>query len=281
MLFETKENFINESNGIILVLTGGLGNQLFVYAAGKAMQKHLDKPLYLMLDDTVYDHTKTDYRKVLFNDVEHIERNDIRMQNKIDITVQGKHKLSDPWSVYTVPKRTYKYLYIESEYFQYFPAIVNIISDVRNTLHKNLKARYPNMHIHSDSCFLHVRRGDFINHSEEGIRNSLLDMDYFSKALKYLDNKGNNTLYIFSEDLEWCKTQIWDSDKEIIYIDEPDELKTLYMMSLCKGGAIISNSSFSTWGAILGAYERGSPIIYPKKWMFDANLNFPEDWIKI
>ena len=52
----------------------------------------------------------------------------------------------------------------------------------------------------------------------------------------------------------------------------------MYLMSLCKGGAIISNSTFSSWGAILGADEMpDSIIIYPKAWCTgdSSRIHFP------
>ena len=56
-----------------------------------------------------------------------------------------------------------------------------------------------------------------------------------------------------------------------------NELHTLYCMIKCKGGAVISNSTFSWWGAILGENNK---VVYPKNWYGDAKPTlFPEGWI--
>jgi hypothetical protein len=54
-------------------------------------------------------------------------------------------------------------------------------------------------------------------------------------------------------------------------------------MSLCNSAAICANSTFSWWGAFLGAYEMRNPVIVPKKWInepYAENL-IPEEWIRI
>ena len=55
-------------------------------------------------------------------------------------------------------------------------------------------------------------------------------------------------------------------------------------MSLCKGGAICSNSTFCWWGAFLGTYEKRNPVFVPKKWISvkdDMSNLFPSEWIII
>ena len=58
-------------------------------------------------------------------------------------------------------------------------------------------------------------------------------------------------------------------------------------MSLCKSGAIIANSTFSWWGAFLGAHESKSPILYPKTYFDNSQMNthikkmYPDEWIKV
>ena len=54
-------------------------------------------------------------------------------------------------------------------------------------------------------------------------------------------------------------------------------------MSLCLAGACISASTFSTWGAILGADQNEkSTIIYPKTWSVSHSNSsaqkFPGRW---
>ena len=54
----------------------------------------------------------------------------------------------------------------------------------------------------------------------------------------------------------------------------------MLLMSLCKGGAICSNSTFCWWGAFLGTYEKRNPVFVPKKWISvkdDMSNLFPSE----
>jgi len=263
------------SKGIILEIIGGLGNQLYTYAAGKRIQKSLGTPLFMVFATDKNPHSDKDYRAILFKDCTAIERNDPRMSDKIDARVQDK--FWDPWSPDSIPS-TNQYVFLPQQWYQDFPSIQSEIPEVRESVLKILKGLYPDTVMESEAAFIHVRRGDY---TDKGNDVYLLDMDYYNKALEAMNGSPVETYYIFSNDVAWCKQQSWNTAKSIHYIDEPDELKTLYMMSLCKAGAIISNSTFSSWGAFLGPYSASGKIIYPSKWLYGASTDFPTDWVKI
>jgi hypothetical protein len=278
----TIEPFQNteKPKGVILELIGGLGNQLYIYSAGKVIEKALNTPIFLIppKEDIKFKnvHSNTDYRKILFKDFTAIERNDKRLSDKIDARVEMA--FWDPWKPEDIPS-TSQYVYLPEQWYQYFPAIKDVISEVRTTVLNTFKSLYGENTLPSDSAFIHVRRGDYTRDGNEAY---LLGMEYYNKALDILNKiEGIQSYYILSDDIEWCKTQKWNTNKPITYLDEPNEMKALYMMSQCKGGAIISNSTFSTWGAILGAYDAEGKIIYPSKWLYGASTAFPEDWIRI
>jgi len=263
--------------GIIITLIGGLGNQLYIYSAGKAMEQALGLPILLQLDGgTVFAHTKTDYRPILFGDYPAIQAGDERLNDSIEAGVQTT--FWSQWSPDSLPKDTDKYIKITGHWYQYFPAIESIIPRVREHLTGVMREKYKDVGIEVGSSFAHIRRGDYLDKGNEPY---LLGMDYYSAALTKLNENPSQVLCIFSDDIAWCKEQAWNTTKRIQYIDEPDEIKSLYMMSLCQGGAIISNSTFSTWGAILGPYEKGSMIVYPSKWLYGASTDFPKEWIRI
>jgi hypothetical protein len=83
---------------------------------------------------------------------------------------------------------------------------------------------------------------------------------------------------VFSDDPDWCRANL--PIKNNIYILE-DEVTSIYLMGKCDHN-IISNSSFSWWGAWLGE-EKGKRIIYPSHKVGDfPNKDFyPERWIKL
>jgi hypothetical protein len=65
--------------------------------------------------------------------------------------------------------------------------------------------------------------------------------------------------------------------KKVHFVEGLDALPTLYMMSLCGGGCIMSNSTFSWWGAYLSVAKKlGKPVYVPNKWV---NYNVPQEGI--
>ena len=54
-------------------------------------------------------------------------------------------------------------------------------------------------------------------------------------------------------------------------------------MSKCHAGAICANSSFSWWGAFLGAYEKRNLVFIPRDWIRNCKVDclFPDEWIKL
>lgn len=276
--FEEKQ----KPKGIILDMMCGLGNQLYIYTAGKMFERTWNVPIYLKLSPGLaFMHTQVDYRPILFNDFESVEINNPIFQDTVDANVQPKHPMHrfwEPWSPNNLPASD-KYIFLETQWYQDFNSIEPAIGEVRDKVLERMRKRFKGTGMDEGSAFLHVRRGDYTKAENTAY---LLDNDYYIPAIKKLNTQPNiKTINIFSDDIAWCKQQAWVSEKNIRYIDEPDEMKALYMMSLCDQGAIISNSTFSTWGAILGSYPNGSIVVYPSKWLYGAETSFPSSWIRI
>ena len=98
---------------------------------------------------------------------------------------------------------------------------------------------------------------------------------------------GNNIdIYIFSDDLDWCKENLnFLKNKHFIEHDLADKkfYNYLYLMSKFKN-FIIPNSSFAWWAAWLSQQENKT-IVVPENWSGLVNQKFidiiPSDWIKI
>ena len=132
--------------------------------------------------------------------------------------------------------------------------------------------------------FVHVRRGDFIERPDYHYN---LSIDYFEEGLSKFDE--DIPVLLFSDDIQWCaKQEIFKPDR--FNLSETTErlpmtefLKGQYtesalipyfdlcFMTLCNGG-IISNSSFSWWGAWLQR-NRNRDIICPTKDKWGGRLN--------
>ena len=134
----------------------------------------------------------------------------------------------------------------------------------------------------SQSVFLHVRRGDYYTPKYIERFRGCCSLDYYEKAIAYIKQHVENPrFFIFSDDLQWTKDNI--KVESPTYVDwnigENSPLD-MYLMSECKY-AIIANSTFSYWGAMLGTKKE--IVIYPDRWInppFHVGDLFYEDWIK-
>jgi len=125
---------------------------------------------------------------------------------------------------------------------------------------------------------IHVRRGDYVNHPNHHPTQSL---EYYLEAIKILKDETELFL-VFSDDINWCKENI--KLDNVVYIENEKDYIELYLMSVCTNN-IISNSSFSWWGAWLNKNE-DKKVIGPLKWFGDAIKHntgdvLPENWIKL
>jgi hypothetical protein len=105
--------------------------------------------------------------------------------------------------------------------------------------------------------------------------------EYYRRGLTKIDAKLR--WIVISDDVAWCREQeLFTEFPAIEIVDEPDELNGLALMSLCCGGAIIANSTFSWWGAMLGAEPAGAMVVYPSLWFSHAKPDlFPSRWTRL
>jgi hypothetical protein len=127
---------------------------------------------------------------------------------------------------------------------------------------------------------LHVRRGDYRNHSETF---GLLSVNYYEQAIRLLSQRGElHTLLIFSDDIQAAREMLkFVAPADSVWINPPKEsnpVESLLLMSKAKS-SIIANSTYSWWGAALN-FEKGI-VIAPKKWfrsMPDPQDLYPPEW---
>ena len=130
--------------------------------------------------------------------------------------------------------------------------------EIKNTIDNNI------LNFCRDAVFIHVRRGDYLNKQQF---HPVVDEEYCLRALEHV---RSNKIAIFTDDVEWAKglKKTFDSSKyevEIISEKRLGDLQELFLMTQCNE-AIISNSSFSWWGAYLGPHAKGNTVVAPSKW---------------
>jgi len=143
---------------------------------------------------------------------------------------------------------------IKSKFLNFKPKIQESINSIATQLPLN-----------TELTAIHVRRGDYVY--KQGFH-ALLDMSYYESAKEVIG--GGQTYVVFSDDVEWCKSNFDDSH---YVVESDDPFVDLGLMSYCDN-FIIANSSFSWWGAWLNQ-NSNAKIVAPKKWFGPINSDIP------
>jgi len=256
-------------------LIGGLGNRMFILTAAYIVHKVNNIPLYIFNSDK-NPHSNIDYCKTIFAQFPGVFSEIVHSKDEKYINLSNN--IFDLWN----PKINMKKCRL-SGYFQYYKAIKPFESDIR-TLYLNGLEKYTqillNKYNFENTGFIHIRRGDYL--SKQHIH-PVQPLAYYKKALEIIEKQAPNTKYfILSNDNEWVRSEKYFNNEKFT-VFEGDELESLALMTLCKKAAICANSTFSWWGAFLGAYEGRNPIICPRNFVNYAGHEniLPEDWIII
>lgn len=278
---------------VVVELFGGLGNQMFQYAAGLAAAEEAGVACFLAPAHP-HCHSTVDYRPLLMLDASGWEG------PLPALTIRERGDFA-AWSPTTVAAQ----IQAEAEpfrlhgYFQYLPAIEEVVPrilgrvlDAHQPLLRDVAERW-GIQEPERTAFLHIRRGDYIGKENVGHWN--LGAEYYVPAVQRLraSSPDLKKIVVLCEDLPWVREAAagWlgdaaiggaDSPIPLQIVEEKDEIACLLGMSLCKGGAIIGNSTFSWWGAMAGAEPEFSTVIYPRRWFAGARPTlFPAWWIGV
>ena len=274
-----------QHKGIIPNVVGGLGNQLFIVAAAYVASKIQQVPLYIAQNPIEHEianrhnHNKQDYNQSIFSKFG-IHCN-ITLPELSSLTKYGYTEFSPKgfaaWNPADVRPGT-----IMNSYFQYWPVLKPFEAELRQLILEGLQpnlSKIQQLYDTTNAVFIHVRRGDYLKfpnfHYVQTVE------EYYQPALRLLRvPPPSSKLYVLSDDMNWVKSQPCFS--EMTLVDLPNELDALALMASCTGGAIIANSTFSWWGAFLGAYAHRSPVMVPRKWIGEPiTCLFPEGWIAV
>jgi hypothetical protein len=133
---------------------------------------------------------------------------------------------------------------------------------------------------------IHVRRGDYLELED---KHPTVNDSYLKQAIKIFSDKGHKFYMVYSDDYEWCKKYFMDNypDLNFTYSVGNSAVDDLTSMSCCEHN-IISNSSFSWWGAWLNR-NPNKIVVSPsaKNWFGKGNSHLlteniiPESWVQI
>jgi hypothetical protein len=255
-------------------LAGQLGNQMFQIAATVAHAfKNRAKPVF---PDLIYKKQygiETNYQHVFF---------------RLDTTL-----LSGPRDHYIQQEYHYSPLpfqgtmsiegFFQSEKFfkDYRTEVLELFQPSKAILEK-LQNRYPHILSHEKSVAVHVRMykdttPDF---------HPFVKWDYILKGMELFDPES--LFVIFSDQIELTEKILTKlcPKKNLVFISKNPHYLDLYLMSFCKH-QIISNSSFSWWGAYLNPNPNKIVIAPDTQRWFGPNYPWntqdilPKGWLEI
>lgn len=284
---------------IITKIIGGLGNQMFQYAAGKTLA-HLSNTV-LKLDVTSFEEDNLrNFELLNFNaTIEFATKPDIdsllpahyfekAFQYLSPLNKRSYYReksFSFDEKIFKLGQNVYLKGYFQSEkYFLPAKDIIRKDFTFRNDIVNNLQGFCSTLK-NANSVSIHIRRGDFFKDPEIADYHGTLGKEYYLSAIDLVRSKiSNPVFYFFSDDIDWAKENL--SVPNAIFISNhmtKNHFEDLYLMSQCKHN-IIANSSFSWWGAWLNN-NRDKIVIAPEKWFNkgpkDTQDLLPTEWIKI
>lgn len=286
---------------VIIRISGGLGNQMFQYAFGRAISLRNNAILKL---DTIF------YEKIPRN----VTRRYFLLQKFPTITLRYADsddrnrisKLLNSQTLYKIYRYINTLISLNSKYIlenNYHDSISDIsyYDGYWQSYHyfKNIKeklyADFDLSHVANDkvvkeckklisskfSISMHVRRGDYVSNSATNAYHGVLPKTYYYDAVSYITEHlqiEDVNIFIFSDDIEWCKSNLKFESAAVHFTDNLNEFQTLYLMSECQS-QVIANSSFSWWGAFLA--RNSNYVIYSRNWFSTHSTDnfFPVEWI--
>lgn len=298
---------------IIVRLWGGLGNQMFQYAAGRNIALRNNTILKLDIEHGfINDFYQRKYSLNHFNIQENVAQNyeipksilkcdssnkifaRIKRQIFTRISLDSYHierekNISFNENVFIPREKQYLWGYWQSEkYFSDIPEIVRNEFTIKNPLiGKNLDLAEQMQN--SNSVGIHIRRllgiSSGIVTSSHHKLHGVLSNDYYLKALNFIKERYSNVrIYVFSDQPDWARQNFHDTMPYTIidHNDDNHNYEDLRLMSLCKH-QIIANSTFSWWAAWLNKNTSKivvAPINWAVKDKFNQNDIIPSNWIR-
>jgi hypothetical protein len=293
---------------VITKLIGGLGNQLFQYAAGRRLAQV--RGTELKLDISGFSNpnyrTKRHYELAPFN----VTQAFASEEDIAKLARPNSDLLSRLFHRITRKGEPFPESYIKELHFHFDPRILDLpdgvyldgywqseryFADTTELIRKEVSFREPPSGRNAElareiaecqAVSLHVRRGDYVTNEITHRTHGTCGLDYYDNALSYIAKRVKQpAFFIFSDDPLWVRENI-KLNHPVRIVDHNDSghcCDDLRLMSLCRHH-IIANSSFSWWGAWLNPLPN-KIVVAPERWFnnYDADTQdlCPAGWVRL
>lgn len=151
----------------------------------------------------------------------------------------------------------------------------------KNEYPKEVVVLFDKINKSQNAVALHVRRGDYFLPKNINVF-GVCDTNYYKRAIDFIHSKeGTISIFVFSDDLDWVRENV-ELPVSAIFVPNYDipQYWYIYMMSLCKHN-VISNSSFSWWGAFLNM-NANKIVVSPSKWTLNSDKTIAlSEWVRL
>jgi hypothetical protein len=291
---------------VISHILGGLGNQMFQYAAGRALTLANDSQYLVDLSDfsSYHLHNGFELSRVFNVDVKRAELASVSEMLGWRANHLVKKVLKRPQFIWLKGNK-----FVVEPHFNYWPDFFNLTEDCylsgywqsehyfdafQHTIRNDFTFREPLQGKNAElaliiskthSISLHVRRGDYVSDSKTGHIMDICSLEYYRKAIDYIAERIECPIfYVFSDDIAWVRQNL-SMNFPCTYIDhnvQAESYRDMQLMSLCQHH-IIANSSFSWWGAWLNP-SPNKLVVAPKTWFRNGNDDkdlIPAEWVRL
>ena len=279
---------------IIVKIWGGIGNQLFQYVFGQYLRYRYNQEV--LYDDNSFlstdklrereldalDTTITWDKHCRFSKYRGIKGRLLRYCYQL----LPKHHYVGLDEI--IPQRIkdneeyfFQAYWQDSKYYQWLVANVPSFKLQSKSFPKELNAKRTQIESCPQSVSVHIRRGDYFSPENISVYGVCTE-EYFERAASLMKKEVPGVrFFVFTDDIEWVRRHIQlDDDAVIVPNYEISQFAYIELMSLCKHH-IISNSSFSWWGAVLNE-QGGARVICPSKWTLTSDESIALDnWVKL
>ena len=282
---------------IITEINGGLGNQLFQYAAGLSLslrhQTQLKTAVQFKNADTSRSLGLSHFNLNLI-EASQEEVSQLYSGSAIDRAIQSilpaqfKHVYKEKHFAYQsgfekLGSKVYLKGYWQSElYFSSITEQVKTTFTLKPEYYSSIQSLINEINT-SESVSIHVRKGDYLLHPYSDYYASL-ESAYYNNALAALqENLPQLKLYVFTDDPKWVKENLALPIPYTLIsgVQTTSMYEDFQAMLTCKYH-IIANSSFSWWTAWLSARD-GKKVVAPKEWFKNGPSDtadlIPKSWL--
>lgn len=291
---------------VISNIIGGLGNQMFQYAAGRALSLVRGQPLRLDISGFAgYGlHQGFELERVFNCPVESATSAEVRSILGWQFPAGIRRVVAHP-----AMKKFRRKGFVVEPHFHYWPGMANVSKDcylfgywqsekyfqahvaaIRDDFTFKPPMTIENAELagqiaKENAVSLHVRRGDYAKNPKTTATHGLCSLDYYRAAIRYVAERVERPcFFIFSDDIGWVKDNL-GMGLPCQYVDHNQGLESyndMRLMSLCRHH-IIANSSFSWWGAWLNSCP-GKIVVAPGRWFANGNDTkdlLPQGWVAL